>query len=158
MPGVSGYQPLADYLAGKKADSWEATFSEIEEKLGRPLPQSAYRYQAWWANQSGSGHSQTHGWRSVGWRTSKLDLERRRVRFERDRRAGPARAGAPGTALSDLEALYEHAAKLTGVEDRQELTVRSLRALIQREAAAGLIALGGTMPDFQIPPRERPGF
>jgi hypothetical protein len=31
-----------------------------------------------------------------------------------------------------------------------------LEALIQREAARRLAALGGTMPDLTVPPRRRP--
>ena len=81
------YQPLADFLAAKKGGQWDASFEEIEKQLGFSLPKSAYKYQAWWANQNGAGHSQNKGWRSVGWRTSRLDLERRRVRFEREREA-----------------------------------------------------------------------
>ena len=67
---MSRYEPLAQFLAAKKGDSWEASFEDIEKQLGGPLPQSAYKYPAWWANQTGPGHSQTRGWRSVGWRRS----------------------------------------------------------------------------------------
>ena len=153
MPFNSSYQPLADYLANRKANCWEATFREIEEKLGRRLPASAYRHQAWWANQTGPGHSQTQGWRSVGWRTAKLDLERRRVRFERDDAAtgGSRRAGKPRS--SDLQ---ERARLLTGIEDPDRLIQEALQALIERKSAEHLIAMGGAMPDLVVPPRERP--
>jgi hypothetical protein len=32
-----------------------------------------------------------------------------------------------------------------------------LQALIEREAARRLAALGGSMPNLQVPPRRRPG-
>jgi hypothetical protein len=147
---MSRYEPLAQFLAAKKADSWDASFEEIERRLGAPLPKSAYKYPAWWANQSGPGHSQTRGWRSVGWRTSRLDLERRRVRFER--------AGDPAKPASANESddLLEKAGRLTGIADRGRLIEEALRALVQREAARHLIAMGGAMPDFEAPPRRRP--
>lgn len=151
---MSRYQPLADFLAGKKGNQWEASFAEVEARLGFPLPKSAYRYPAWWANQSGSGHSQTKGWRSAGWRTCALDLERRRVRFERER---PQPAESESGVTHESEGiLYRQATELTGIHDRQALINEGLRALIAREAAARLARLGGTMPDYRAPPRERP--
>lgn len=146
---MSRYEPLAQFLASKKADSWEASFDEIEERLGAPLPKSAYKYPAWWANQSGAGHSQTRGWKSAGWRTRDLDLERRRVRFERER------PGSSGDAAEASESLFDTAARLTGIADRKLLIDEALRALVQREAARHLIAMGGTMSGFQAPPRRR---
>jgi hypothetical protein len=154
MPGGSSYQPLADYLGGKKADSWTATFREIEEKLGRPLPQSAYRHQAWWANQKGNGHSQTHGWRSVGWRTAELDLASRRVRFERETDVATEPA-ARNPEAGEAE-LFERASRLSGISDRERLVSEALKALIEREAMSHLVAVGGTMPDYAAAPRERP--
>lgn len=149
---MSRYRPLADFLAGKKSDEWVASFGEIEERLGFPLPRSAYKYPAWWANQSGPGHSQTQGWRSVGWRTTRLDLERKRVRFERERREEPA-----GAAARSDDELFRSAQELTGIEDRDALVREALRWLVAREAGRRLARLGGTMPDLEAPPRRRFG-
>lgn len=149
---MSRYQPLADFLAGKKALEWEASFAEIEAQLGFPLPKSAYTYPAWWANQTGAGHSQTRGWRSVGWRTSELDLKRRRVRFEREMRV----VGGSATAAADeQEALVRRAQELTGIDDRDRLMSEALRALVEREAARRLARLGGIMSELEAPPRRR---
>lgn len=147
---MSRYQPLAEFLAAKKSDSWEASFAEVEAQLGFPLPQSAHRYPAWWANQSGGGHSQTAGWRAVGWRTANLDLQGKRVRFEREPVA------SPGEASVFSASLFEKAQKLTGIQDRDALLGEALKALIAREAAARLVRLGGSMPDYRAPDRERP--
>lgn len=146
---MSRYRPLAEFLASKKGDEWVASFGDIEKRLGFPLPKSAYKYPAWWANQNGPGHSQTQGWRSVGWRTTRLDLERRRVRFERDK-------GAAEPEPAERDALFEAASRLTGISDRDRLVEEALRALLQREAARHLIAMGGSMPDLKVPPRRRP--
>jgi hypothetical protein len=157
---MSRYEPLAQFLAVKKADSWEASFQEIEERLGAALPRSAYKYPAWWANQTGPGHSQTRGWRSVGWRTCDLDLERRLVRFERERVPERVREGSSSFAHegdpSVRESLFRKAQELTGIKDRKALIDEALRLLIAREAGLRLARLGGTMPDFKAPPRERP--
>jgi putative antitoxin of VapBC-like toxin-antitoxin system len=149
---MSRYQPLAEFLAAKKGDIWEASFEEIESLLGFPLPQSAYKYPAWWANQSGEGHSQTRGWLSAGWRTCALDRERRRIRFERA-------AGSPNANSQEgeeNESLLGEAARLTGITDRQRLMKEALQALLEREAVRHLIAMGGAAPDYHAPPRERP--
>ncbi|HEY5723016.1 MAG TPA: type II toxin-antitoxin system VapB family antitoxin [Allosphingosinicella sp.] len=156
---MSRYEPLARFLAAKKADAWDATFEEIEARLGRALPRSAYKYPAWWANQTGAGHSQTKGWRVVGWRTCGLDLERRRVRFERER--APERLGEElqpfirGDDRSGRESLLKKACELTGIRDREALIDVALRVLIAREAGMRLAKLGGTMPDLRAPPRRR---
>lgn len=158
MPAISSYQPLADYLASRKGNSWEASFGEIEAKLGRPLPQSAYRHQAWWANQSGPGHSQTQGWRSVGWRTGKLDLERKRVRFERDR----SEAGRDEAAVAQVsgngvnEDLVKRAMDVSGIPERNAVINAALQEFIRRGLLRFVEELGGSQPGFQAAPRERP--
>ena len=81
---MSKYAALASRLSSLKADLWVANFDEIEAILGFPLPRSAYAYPAWWANQNTPGHSQNFGWKSVGWKTEGLDLNRRRVTFRKD--------------------------------------------------------------------------
>ncbi|HYJ30466.1 MAG TPA: hypothetical protein VEW25_09020 [Allosphingosinicella sp.] len=152
---MSRYEPLAQFLAAKKADSWDASFEEIEERLGAPLPKSAYKYPAWWANQSGAGHSQTRGWRSAGWRTCDLDLERRRIRFEREGQP----SSPPSSALLNRRSsdeLFKRASELTGITDRDMLIREALQLLVAREAGLRLARLGGTMPDFEAPPRPRP--
>lgn len=152
---MSSYKPLADFLASKEGDQWDASFEEVERALGRPLPQSAYRYNAWWANQTGPGHSQTKGWRSVGWRTAKLDLERKRVRFERERREQASRIIDP---VADLPAdqLVGTAMALSGLADERAVIDAALRTFIREEVKRGLIALGGSQPDFEAAPRKRP--
>jgi hypothetical protein len=150
---MSRYQPLADFLSAQKGREWEATFADIEKRLGFALPRSAYKYPAWWANQNGEGHSQTKGWRSVGWRTARLDLERRRVTFERER-SGPR----AGHGSDELEDLVRKAREMTGIDDRELLFCEAFRSLIAREAGRRLMELGGTMPDLKVPPRRRPPY
>lgn len=145
------YEPLAHYLSARADNSWNATFAQIEEKLGFPLPRSAYEHRAWWSNQK-AGHSQTAGWQDAGWETRDVDLAHGVVRFERSQGGKSAKALDPGDPSS---ALWEKASKLSGIPDRNELIAAALDALIQREVAKGLIALGGSDPDAKAPPRRR---
>jgi len=161
---MSRYEPLYNYLKSYQGTSWNASFSEVERILGFPLPQSAGKHQAWWANQSGAGHTQSRAWQDAGWRTKNLDVAGRRVDFER---VAPL-SSSPSPALStpkrpengtwetgNEEELVALAHERTGISDRAELIREAMRALIQREGARRLARLGGTMPDFRAPPRRR---
>ncbi|RYY26182.1 MAG: type II toxin-antitoxin system VapB family antitoxin [Sphingomonadales bacterium] len=68
----------------------------------------------------------------------------KRVRFEREREAPD---GSP---------LLSRAHELTGIEDRERLIEEALRVLVAREAGLRLADLGGTMPGYAAPRRERP--
>ena len=142
---MSKYDPLSNYLRRRKGDVWQAEFSEIEAILGFPLPESARRYPAWWANQNGGGHSQTAGWQSAGWRTADLDLAGKSVRFER---------------LTDAQSddIWAEVRRATGLTDQRALESAAAAALLQKEAAKRLALLGGTMPDAAAAPRERPAL
>jgi Arc/MetJ family transcription regulator len=60
------------------------------------------------------------------------------------------------TTVTLDDELVEKAKAYTGIEERSELLRVALTALVQREAAHRLIALGGSQPDFVLPPRRRP--
>lgn len=48
---MSKYQPLSDRLAGHAGEEWRASFTEIEDLLGFPLPKAARSGAAWWTRQ-----------------------------------------------------------------------------------------------------------
>lgn len=154
------YDPLNRFLSKAERDEYDMAFSEIEEILACPLPPSAHRYQAWWANESHGSHSHARSWQDAGWETARVNLPAKQVRFVRKRRRGGPDSVAPsaptpklGLALEDLIA---SAMALSGIKDRDEMIAEALRSFIQREAVQRLIAMGGTMPDFEAAPRERP--
>jgi Arc/MetJ family transcription regulator len=60
------------------------------------------------------------------------------------------------TTLILDDALVERARRLTGIDEKTALVRAGLEALIAREAARRLAALGGTMPDLVAAPRRRP--
>ena len=51
--------------------------------------------------------------------------------------------------------LLAEARKLTGIHSRTELARWALKALVEREAALWLAGIGGSAPDFEVPPRRR---
>ena len=59
------------------------------------------------------------------------------------------------TTLALDDELIEQAQEFTGIAEKTALVREALRALIQREAARRLAALGGTMPELEDIPRLR---
>lgn len=82
------YDPLKDYLMGCDSDEVVLTFARIEEILGRVLPASARKYDAWWANVGDSAatqHSHARSWHAAGYR-ARVDRTGGTVAFYRAQR------------------------------------------------------------------------
>jgi len=60
------------------------------------------------------------------------------------------------TTLILDDALMRRAQQLTGITEKTALVRAGLEALIAREAARRLAALGGSMPEASAPARRRP--
>jgi Arc/MetJ family transcription regulator len=59
------------------------------------------------------------------------------------------------TTLALDDDLVAEAQELTGLTEKSILVREALKALVQREAARRLALLGGSEPDFELPPRRR---
>ncbi|WP_445819612.1 DUF7662 domain-containing protein [Bradyrhizobium sp. ISRA442] len=81
---MSIYDPLQQRLARVQDRTVRLTFAEIEALLGRSLPASAYRFSAWWGNETSrtAGHTQSRAWLLAGFR-ARVSLKLRTVEFER---------------------------------------------------------------------------
>lgn len=143
------YEPLAYYLADLPRDRWLATFSEIERVLKFELPPSARRHDAWWSNSRKGNHSQAKAWIDAGWYIVSVDRRNEKVVLARAPSAG---ATEITSAVHDL---WRKARQVSGIEDRGELERAVIESFIRHEAGKRLIALGGTMPDFEPAPRRR---
>ena len=74
----SKYEPLQKYLKSENRKHIVMTFQEVEEVLGFKLPDSAYKYMAWW--DESSQHTQAYSWTGAGYR-SKPSLKEKKVEF-----------------------------------------------------------------------------
>ena len=87
------YEPLEKFLKRHRAGRWRVAFRELERLLGFKLPQSAFKYPAWWSNDD-TGHSHAKAWLDAGWRTEEIDLAARKLTFTRADDV-PANASTP---------------------------------------------------------------
>ena len=76
----SKYYPLKKYLEINGAAEIELGFAEIESILGFSLPESAFKYSAWWVN---GAHSHSFSWGEAGYEKTRLSLSGKRVCFSR---------------------------------------------------------------------------
>jgi Arc/MetJ family transcription regulator len=60
------------------------------------------------------------------------------------------------TTLNIDDGLLREAQRLTGVSEKTALVRAGLEALIARESARRLAAMGGTQPELRLAPRRRP--
>jgi hypothetical protein len=119
------YLPLTRFLTSRPTGDVRMSFADIERLIGRPLPPSARRHQAWWANTD--THSHASAWLAVGWRTHDLDLAGEAVAFAKrtPARARRAREGARDEGKAAPEAITVR---------RDSLSPSALR-LMERAAA-----------------------
>jgi len=117
---MSKYFELTKHLANLEANVWDASLAEIEEALGAPLPDSAYRYPAWWSNQ---GRAQSLAWEGAGWKTKSVDLKHEKVTFAYIG-DGVDRDASDVTKLSIAEAKAGLAANFGVSTDAVEITIR----------------------------------
>jgi len=59
------------------------------------------------------------------------------------------------TTVTIDDALMGRARELTGIEENAALVREGLKALVEREAARRLAALGGREPELEVAPRRR---
>lgn len=77
------YAALSQHLAAQQdtAQSCLMSFADIERLLGEKLPDSAYQYRAWWANDPSKPHAA--GWLAQGWKAQSLSMSEKRLTFVR---------------------------------------------------------------------------
>lgn len=75
------YRRLAQWLARQASHSIDATFDQIEEVLGFPLPPSSRRHAAHWSGYDGSAVARAIS--DAGWKARNVNLKAETLTFER---------------------------------------------------------------------------
>ena len=83
---MNTYDPLREFLSRQSAEEIVLAFAEIEKLTGEPLPDSAKKYDAFWANEdpSETRHYHCRAWRNAGYK-AKADRARKIVTFRKDK-------------------------------------------------------------------------
>ncbi|MDR3223839.1 MAG: hypothetical protein LBT66_08955 [Methanobrevibacter sp.] len=76
------YKKLNEYLLKLENDKKTLTFADIEQIIETKLPDSAHKYNAYWANVSHQ-YRQSGAWISAGWKVVKKDLDSKEITFKR---------------------------------------------------------------------------
>lgn len=79
------YAPLLEYLdqqAKEGHDTLDVSFDEVEDMIDTPLPASARKHRAFWANTEQRAHAK--GWMQLGWKVVGVDLDEGKLSFARD--------------------------------------------------------------------------
>jgi len=77
---MSKYSKLRDFLLSSGRDVVDLSFDEIAEIIGSKLPVSAFKYRAWWANDTSHTHAR-NGWLAAGYNVDYVDLDSEIVVF-----------------------------------------------------------------------------
>ena len=82
---MNTYDALHDHLAKQTGAEVTLTFDEIARLIGQPLPASAQKYQAFWANEDPlkTRHYHCKAWRTAGYK-AKPNFGAESVTFYRD--------------------------------------------------------------------------
>lgn len=148
---MSKYQPLSTRLSGHEGDEWRATFSDLEQVLGFPLPKGARTGRTWWANDADKSHSRS--WAGQGWHVGDIDPMAETVVFRRSaasaatiQQVAQLQPLAEGVAVEGLDreaTLAPQAAPSVSADSGAgDVPVASARALtVTDEPAAGALKL-----------------
>jgi hypothetical protein len=85
---MAKYDTLRTFLEARSAPQLKLSFADIERILGAPLPASARRHPAWWANERVGTHQQALAWLDAGYETRRLDLNSATIEFVRSSSSG----------------------------------------------------------------------
>ncbi len=103
------YYPLYKYLLAQSQEgTCELSFAEVDEILGAPLPPSAYKTRAWWANTPRTPQSES--WLDAEWVVDYVNFLAKRVIFRPERisyRITPVKR-RPAWSPDKVKALREH--------------------------------------------------
>lgn len=79
---MAKYDALREHLRRQRRSVVTLTLPEISQTIPGGLPPSAYRYLAWWSNESAGSHVQARGRLDAGYAVAFLDVDAGTVTFE----------------------------------------------------------------------------
>jgi hypothetical protein len=138
---MSKYDPLSARLAGHAEPEWRASFAEIEEVLGFPLPKTALTNRAWWHNTGAQPHQRS--WTGSGWEVAEVDHAQGRATFRKAAAAAP-----PAVAEAEpapLPSVADEPAILKRLEATPKWSLALVTGGLVLAASLGVFAIRGAM-------------
>lgn len=90
MKPTHKYHPLYAHLHNLQQEECTLSFAEIEQLLGKQLPQTARLQKAWWSNRQ-KGGLQANAWVAAGYQVTDLNLATEQVTFRKSSMLYPVR-------------------------------------------------------------------
>ena len=131
---MSKYLPLNHHLGQRTGDQYAASFAELEEVLGFPLPKTARSNASWWTAEDKPHH---RAWLDAGWRVGEVDRTLGSVVFHRGEATHGALGQQPPGALAEASSEVQPAAMKEAAEEA------SKRMHAQKKAARAVLIGGG---------------
>jgi len=138
---MSKYNPLSARLAGHAGPEWRASFAELEEVLGFPLPKGARAGKAWWKNDPAAPHARA--WTEGGWEASEVDQAAGLVIFRKT--GAPTPTGAGEFRPPAPAAAGEEPAILKRLEVTPKWDMAIIAGSVALVAGLGALAIRGVM-------------
>jgi hypothetical protein len=82
LAGMAKYDALGDHLQRQRHAVVTLTLTEVGEAVPGGLPASAYRYRAWWSNETAGSHVQARAWLDAGYAVAAVNFDAGTVTFE----------------------------------------------------------------------------
>lgn len=76
---MNKFENLTKYLKDKNEDNIKLSFSDLEKIIGFPLPGSAYKHRAYFANVL--NHSISKAWMEAGYRSTNINIYNKTIEF-----------------------------------------------------------------------------
>jgi hypothetical protein len=140
---MSKYNPLSARLAGHAGPEWRASFAEIEEVLGFPLPRGARSGQIWWRNTGAQPHQRA--WTAGGWEVGDVDHATGLVTFRRKAAGAAPPAPNPATRPAQPPAAADEPPILSRLEVTPKWTFALVATGLTIAAGLSVFAVRGWM-------------
>lgn len=82
MPIAKEYAKLAEFLEASTEKEIILSIRNVEQIIGKKLPDSAYKIRQWWENDKTRPHAR-NGWMDAGWETFQVKMEKERIPFRK---------------------------------------------------------------------------
>ena len=142
------YDKFGDFLLERTDDTFVICFSEVESICYCSLPDSAYKYNAWWSN------SHTHPLMKVvldvGWTSSELDLQNKMIRFSRGKIPSKKMTASKNSDMPNGKKPFRHHTPASNWQKFENMARNAIEGEIGCILNGGKISITGKIKRFDL--------